>query len=62
MRLNIHIARASVVGHGHGGTLNEEIHSHNFHYEITFHGLVAMMMDADLKEIAGLSCKEYKDK
>ena len=24
--------------HGHGGTLNEEIHSHNFHYEITFHG------------------------
>ena len=29
---------------------------------VDFHGLVAMMMDADLKEIAGLSCKEYKDK
>ena len=29
---------------------------------VDFHGLVAMMMDADLKEIAELSCREYKDK
>lgn len=27
-----------------------------------FNGLVAMMMDADLKEIAGMSCSEYRDK
>ena len=25
-----------------------------------FKGLVAMMMDADLQEIAGMSCEEYK--
>ncbi len=24
--------------HGHGGTLAEASHEHNFHYEITFHG------------------------
>lgn len=28
--------------------------------DVDFAGLVAMMMDADLKEIAGLSCEEYK--
>ncbi|MGN0377811.1 MAG: GDP-mannose 4,6-dehydratase, partial [Suilimivivens sp.] len=29
--------------------------------EVDFKGLVSMMMDADLREIAGISCKEYKD-
>ena len=29
--------------------------------EVDFKGLVAMMMDADLKEIAGMSCEEYKE-
>lgn len=24
--------------HGHGGTLAEEVHTHTFHYEITFYG------------------------
>ena len=28
--------------------------------KVGFHDLVSMMMDADLKEIAGISCKEYK--
>lgn len=28
--------------------------------KVDFKGLVAMMMDADLKEIAGMSCEEYK--
>lgn len=28
--------------------------------KIDFKGLVAMMMDADMKEIAGMSCEEYK--
>ena len=28
---------------------------------VSFEGLVAMMMDNDLKEIAGLSCSEYKE-
>ena len=27
---------------------------------VDFKGLVAMMMDADMKEIAGMSCEEYK--
>ena len=27
--------------------------------KVDFRGLVTMMMDADLKEIAGMSCKEY---
>ena len=29
--------------------------------KVSFEGLVAMMMDNDLKEIAGLSCSEYKE-
>jgi GDPmannose 4,6-dehydratase len=29
---------------------------------VDFKGLVSMMMDADLKEIAGMSCAEYKAK
>ena len=29
--------------------------------DVDFKGLVAMMMDADLKEIAGMSCEEYKN-
>lgn len=29
---------------------------------VDFKGLVAMMMDADLKEIAGMSCQEYRNK
>lgn len=29
--------------------------------KVDFKGLVAMMMDADLKEIAGMSCEEYRD-
>ena len=29
--------------------------------KVDFEGLVAMMMDADLKEIAGMSCSEYKE-
>lgn len=29
--------------------------------KVGFEGLVAMMMDADLKEIAGMSCSEYKE-
>ena len=28
--------------------------------KVDFKGLVAMMMDADLKEIAGMSCGEYR--
>ena len=28
--------------------------------KVGFRDLVSMMMDADLKEIAGMSCKEYK--
>jgi GDPmannose 4,6-dehydratase len=28
--------------------------------DVDFKGLVAMMMDADLREIAGKSCAEYK--
>ena len=24
--------------HGHGGTLAEAVHSHRFHYEVTFYG------------------------
>lgn len=28
--------------------------------KVNFEGLVAMMMDHDLKEIAGMSCEEYK--
>lgn len=24
--------------HGHGGTLAEDVHTHTFYYEITFHG------------------------
>jgi len=28
--------------------------------ETDFKGLVSMMMDADMKEIAGMSCEEYK--
>ena len=28
--------------------------------DVDFRGLVAMMMDADMKEIAGMSCEEYK--
>ena len=30
--------------------------------DVDFKGLVAMMMDADMKEIAGMSCEEYKDR
>ena len=30
--------------------------------KVDFKGLVSMMMDADLKEIAGMSCAEYKAK
>lgn len=30
--------------------------------KVDFKGLVAMMMDADLKKIAGITCKEYKEK
>ena len=29
---------------------------------IDFKGLVSMMMEADLQEITGMSCKEYKNK
>jgi GDPmannose 4,6-dehydratase len=29
--------------------------------KVDFKGLVAMMMDADLREIAGMSCEEYKN-
>ncbi len=29
--------------------------------EVDFKGLVSMMMDADLREIAGMSCQEYKE-
>lgn len=29
---------------------------------VDFKGLVAMMMDADMREIAGLSCEEYKNR
>lgn len=28
--------------------------------DVDFKKLVAMMMDADLKEIAGMSCEEYR--
>ena len=28
--------------------------------DLDFKGLVAMMMDADMKAIAGMSCEEYK--
>ena len=28
--------------------------------KVDFKGLVSMMMDSDLKEIAGMSCEEYK--
>lgn len=30
--------------------------------DIDFKGLVSMMMDADLREVAGMSCEEYKEK
>ena len=30
--------------------------------DVDFKGLVAMMMDADMKEIAGMSCEEYKNR
>lgn len=30
--------------------------------DVDFKGLVSMMMDADLKEIAGMSCEEYRTK
>ena len=30
--------------------------------KVDFKGLVSMMMDADLKEVAGVSCQEYKEK
>ena len=30
--------------------------------KVDFKGLVSMMMEADLKEIAGMSCKEYRSK
>ena len=30
--------------------------------KVDFKGLVAMMMEADLKEIAGMGCKEYQNK
>ena len=30
--------------------------------KVDFKGLVSMMMDADLKEIVGISCDEYKGK
>lgn len=30
--------------------------------DVDFKGLVSMMMDADLREIAGMSCQEYKEK
>jgi GDPmannose 4,6-dehydratase len=29
--------------------------------KVDFRGLVSMMMDADLRETAGISCKEYKE-
>ena len=29
--------------------------------DVDFNKLVAMMMDADLREIAGISCEEYKE-
>ena len=28
--------------------------------KVDFKGLVSMMMDADMKEIAGMSCEEYR--
>ena len=28
--------------------------------DVDFRGLVSMMMDADLRSIAGMSCEEYK--
>ena len=30
--------------------------------KVDFKGLVAMMMDADLKRIAGISCNEFREK
>ena len=30
--------------------------------DVDFKGLVSMMMDADLREIAGISCEEYKNR
>ena len=30
--------------------------------DVDFKGLVAMMMDSDLREVAGMSCEEYKAK
>lgn len=30
--------------------------------DVDFKALTAMMMDADLREIAGMSCEEYKEK
>ena len=30
--------------------------------KVDFKGLVSMMMDADLREVAGISCEEYKEK
>lgn len=34
----------------------------NWKRKTDFKGLVAMMMDADMKEVAGMSCAEYKEK
>lgn len=30
--------------------------------KVDFHGLVSMMMDADMKDITGMTCAEYKEK
>lgn len=34
----------------------------NWKRKVDFKGLVSMMMDADLKAVAGMSCKEYRDR
>lgn len=42
------------------GNPSKAEHALGWKRKVNFEGLVAMMMDHDLKEIAGMSCEEYK--